>query len=257
MANDEDQPTAEEAEATPSAPQQQKRRRGLIIATGAAVAAVGALVALQIAPDRQSNLAEPDTLGGILTASASLVPMDPAVDPAVTGGALSVPGSSTSASPDTTPQDAGTKTPAAKNSKSMTVEEEIEAARDAAAKAGYPLRRPLVAKPKAQANGPVSVTNEGSLKKGASLRTVSARYDLTGQRELLWAAGKPEKVGQAECTQKFRFSNDSGPKERPTMLLCWRTSDAKSVLTVAVTREGRPSAKKTVAALEKKWKAMG
>ncbi|BCJ41846.1 hypothetical protein GCM10010168_75340 [Actinoplanes ianthinogenes] len=240
MANDDENLPASEG------PQQPRRRRGLIIATGAAALAVAGLVALQLAPDRQSDLAEPQTLNGLLPDQSSSAPISVAPSTATTddkrGGAQGV--------------ETGTPTP--KPSKSMSVKEEIKEAREAAAKAGYPLRRPLVSRPKAQANGPVEVTNKGSLKDdGATLRTVSAEYDLTGQRELLWAAGEPKKVGPAECTQKFRFDNDSKPKERPTMLLCWRTSDAKSVLTVAVSLKGRPSAEKTVAALQRKWKQMG
>ncbi|WP_328460488.1 hypothetical protein OHA21_29950 [Actinoplanes sp. NBC_00393] len=103
----------------------------------------------------------------------------------------------------------------------------------------------------------MSVTNTGTLRDGETLRVVSAKYDLTGQREMLWAADKGHKVGDASCTQRFRFSNDTKPTERPSMLLCWRTSEAKSVVTVAVTKEGRPSEEKTVAALQKEWMKLG
>ncbi|MBB4745726.1 hypothetical protein BJY16_009185 [Actinoplanes octamycinicus] len=247
MANvDENQPATD-------GPQQPRRRRGLIIATGAAALAVGGLVALQIAPDRQTDLAQPNTLNGLVPPSVSAAPAE-ASPSAGTGSAA--PDAGTTARGNALGVETGTATP--KATTSMSVQEEIEAARDAAAKAGYPLKRPLQPKPKTNASGPVEVTNKGTLKEdGATLRTVSARYDLTGQRELLWTAGESKKVGKAECTQTFRFDNDSKPKERSTMLLCWRTSDAKSVLTVAVTMKGRPSAKKTVAALEKKWKQMG
>ncbi|HEU4347088.1 MAG TPA: hypothetical protein VFR35_04790 [Actinoplanes sp.] len=139
-----------------------------------------------------------------------------------------------------------------------SVAQEIADARAAAARDGHPLQRPLTAAPGAAAAiGPVTVTNQGSLKTGGTMRVVSARYDLTGQRELLWAADRGKPVGSARCTQNFRFSNDAAPKERPSMVLCWRTSASRSVLTVAVASQGRPAAAKSVAVIDRRWAELG
>jgi hypothetical protein len=139
-----------------------------------------------------------------------------------------------------------------------TTEEQIAAARSAAAKDGFPLQRPLT-QPKvaAQAVAP-TVTNIGSLQRdGATMRVVSARYDLTGQRELSWAADNGEQVGDARCTQKFRFSDGGVVLEQATMLLCWRTSAGKSVITVAVVRQGRPSKSAGAATVDEQWAKLG
>jgi hypothetical protein len=139
-----------------------------------------------------------------------------------------------------------------------TTDEQIAAARSAAAKDGVPLQRPLTApKVVAQAMAP-TVTNIGSVRRdGAAMRIISAKYDLTGQRELAWAADNGERVGSARCTQKFHFSDGGAVRELPTMLLCWHTSAGKSVITVAVTREGRPSMPASVATIDEQWAELG
>jgi hypothetical protein len=144
-------------------------------------------------------------------------------------------------------------TPAPSVSQGLTAEQRIAAARAAASKAGFPLQRPIPQAGVAAADDTVRVSNSGSLASGGTLRVVTASYDLTGQRELAWAGDDGEPVGNARCTQRFHFSNDDEVKERPTMLLCWRTSADKSVVTVAVTRKGRPAKAVSVATIEKQW----
>lgn len=145
---------------------------------------------------------------------------------------------------------------AAMPTRSLSPEEadRVRKARDAA-KNKQPVLKPLTPKP-GLPTGAVEVTNTGSLKEGGSLRVVTAKWDLTGQRELLWAADKGERVGKARCTQTLRFSNNLEPKERPTVLLCWRTSKDRSVVTVAVNKEGRPSKKASVAEIQRQWAAL-
>ncbi|GAA2638303.1 hypothetical protein [Paractinoplanes durhamensis] len=143
-------------------------------------------------------------------------------------------------------------------SESGTVDERIKAAREYAAKHGSPVQHALTAAPNAAAPvGQVTVTNHGTFKEGGTTRVISARYDLTGQREMLWVADDGKKVGDAECTQKFRFSNESKGAERPTMVMCWRTSAKKSVIVVSVDAKGKPDASKSVATLNKRWAEMG
>jgi hypothetical protein len=104
----------------------------------------------------------------------------------------------------------------------------------------------------------LTVTRSGDLNTdGATLKVVSARLDLTGQRELSLAADEGLPVGDARCTQNFRFSADAPAVEKPTLLLCWRTSAARSVYTIATSVKGPPSAAASVAAINQRWAEMG
>jgi len=104
----------------------------------------------------------------------------------------------------------------------------------------------------------IHVTNSGTIKQDRrTLRVISAYGDLTGQRELAWAADTGHPVGAARCTQNFRFNPGSKVGERPTMLLCWRTSATKSVATIAVDLTHRPSEAESVATIDEVWRRMG
>ncbi|GGJ94744.1 hypothetical protein GCM10010123_25690 [Pilimelia anulata] len=125
--------------------------------------------------------------------------------------------------------------------------------RVAAAKAAprAPLAAPIR---KAATISGVQVAESGNLRKDRqTLRVVSARADLTGQRELAWVADGGAPVGTARCTQNFRFSTARPAKVRPTLLLCWRTSAARSAYTVMVNLNGRPSREASIAALDSAW----
>ncbi|GIF17757.1 hypothetical protein Ate02nite_04870 [Paractinoplanes tereljensis] len=138
-----------------------------------------------------------------------------------------------------------------------TPEERIKAAREAATKDGVGVKHPRTQETvTVKDDGGVVESNSGSLKTGGSMRIVSAPFDLTGRRELAWVAGKGRKVGNAECTDKIQLSNEDKPETRPMMLLCWRTSATKSVVTVAVVPKGRPNAATSVAELNKQWAKM-
>ncbi|MDT5039501.1 MAG: hypothetical protein QOE51_486 [Actinoplanes sp.] len=136
-----------------------------------------------------------------------------------------------------------------------STQQRIDAAR-AASKDGFPVQRALPQRVNAAADGSLTVTNDGSLATGGTMRVITARYDLTGQRELAWAADDGEAVGNAHCTQNFQFSSNVRPAERPTMLLCWRTSADRSVATVAVSKSGRPSKAVSVAEIDKQWRKL-
>jgi hypothetical protein len=116
-----------------------------------------------------------------------------------------------------------------------------------------PLPRPNEVVP----DSAITVSETGSLRAGGTLKVVSARADLTGQRELAWVADGGRTVGDAECSQKIRLSPDAPARVRPTLLLCWRTSGTKSVYTVAVNRKGRPSTRASIAALDRRWAELG
>jgi hypothetical protein len=140
-------------------------------------------------------------------------------------------------------------------SRSSSVDDEIRKAREKAAKDGYPLQRALTAAPHAE-SGPVSERSEGR-PDGGSLRIITAKFDLSGQRELLWAADRGKPVGDARCTQNFRFSNNVKPAIRPNLLLCWRTSADRSVATVLVDQKGKPSTAESLRIINREWAKLG
>jgi len=133
-----------------------------------------------------------------------------------------------------------------------TVEERVAAIKSTAAKAGPGVLRPL---PSASVAGDVTVTT--AARDGGTLKVVSARQDLTGYRELGWVADPGERVGRARCSDRIRLSVDAKATAHPTLLICWRTSTQKSVYTLAVKTDGRPSAKTSVAAIDKQWTRLG
>ncbi len=103
-----------------------------------------------------------------------------------------------------------------------------------------------------------TVTDSGSMPaEHHTMRVVSARANLAGQRELAWAADAGHRVGDAWCTQNFRFNPSEPARVRPTLLLCWHTSPTKTVYTVAVDVDHRPSEKASVALIDQVWAALG
>ncbi|XVU23493.1 hypothetical protein ACQPZJ_40555 [Actinoplanes sp. CA-054009] len=147
-----------------------------------------------------------------------------------------------------------TSSPTPTPSESLNVDEQIKKAREKAAKDGHPVQRALTAAPGAK-TGPVNKRNE-QLPNG-TLRVITAKHDLTGSGELLWAADKGKKTGSMSCTQNFKFSNNSKPSVRPNMLLCWRTSAGKSVVTVLVDQDGKPSTEKSAEVISSEWAKLG
>jgi hypothetical protein len=102
-----------------------------------------------------------------------------------------------------------------------------------------------------------TVSSSGSLPKDRrTLRVVSARSDLTGQEELGWVADDGHPVGTSRCSRNLRFVPDMPSKEHPTTLICWRTSATKSVYTILVDLEKRPSERASVATIDRVWSSM-
>jgi hypothetical protein len=188
----------------------------------------------------------------VVTNTGAQAPLAPAAS------ASAARSGSPSASAPTPRKSAASASHAAATPKPRTTAERIAAARGKAAKAADQVRRPLPPNGNVTVADGVTITNSGSLKKqGATLRLVSARTDLTGLRELAWAADDGVPVGDARCTQNFHFSGGAPAAEKPTLLLCWRTSPAKSVYTVAVVLKGRPSTATSVDAIDKQWTKLG
>jgi hypothetical protein len=132
---------------------------------------------------------------------------------------------------------------------------EILKARKKMEKEGVEVKRPLKKGGAAQAAN-VEATTEGSLSTGGIVRMVTAKEDLTGQRELAWVSGGITKYRDVPCSQTVRFSPDSPPEKKDNLLICWRTSAAKSVISIVVDPDGKPSRAKAVDALEKEWRSM-
>jgi hypothetical protein len=104
----------------------------------------------------------------------------------------------------------------------------------------------------------VTVTNYGSMPKDHhTLRVVSGRTDLSGRHELAWAADTGHPVREARCTQNFKIGPTASARVRPTMLMCWRTSASRSVFTVSVDLEQRPSEQESVDTIDKVWSTLG
>ncbi|MEU4241239.1 hypothetical protein [Actinoplanes sp. NPDC026619] len=90
-----------------------------------------------------------------------------------------------------------------------------------------------------------------------SLRIISARSDLTGRRELLWAADGGRPIDKVNCTQNLHFSDDARPAIQPNLLLCWRTSATRSVATLLSDRGGHPSIADSVDTIDREWAGLG
>ncbi|GAB2617329.1 hypothetical protein Aab01nite_30580 [Paractinoplanes abujensis] len=88
---------------------------------------------------------------------------------------------------------------------------------------------------------------------GGTIRVTSAGFDLTGEPELALAGDDGWAVGRARCTRTVRNEPGARPRVVPSTLVCWRVSPRRSVVTVAITSQGRPSSGETVAALEREW----
>ncbi|MBG0560167.1 hypothetical protein [Actinoplanes aureus] len=154
----------------------------------------------------------------------------------------------------TSPSPRPSKTPP---SLSPSEKERVAKVRKSAVVGKVEIKRGMQPRPEASVDD-LQITNSGNIKKDRStMRVVSARGDLTGQRELAWVAGKGEPVGNGvSCTQRIRLQNNKKAGVRENLLLCWRLSAERSVYTVAVDLDGNPSRRKSVAAILKRWKTM-
>ena len=104
----------------------------------------------------------------------------------------------------------------------------------------------------------VTVTDLGSMPKDHhTLRIVSARGDLAGQRELKWAADTGHPVGTARCTKNLRVGQYASAAVKPTVVLCWRLSPHRSVYTLAVDVDHPPSEQASVTKINEVWGQLG
>jgi hypothetical protein len=223
------------------------RRRNQVVLGAVGLAAVlggGAYVITAQVMEHRNSTTTSDTgaLAPMITPASGTPAETPSAD---ASGAASATASASAAPPSATPAP----------SRSTDVDEQIRKAREKAAKDGYPLQRALTAAPHAE-SGPISERSEPR-PNGGSLRIITAKFDLSGQRELLWAADHGKPVGDARCTQNFHFSNTMKPTIRPNLLLCWRTSADRSVATVMVDQRGKPSTAESVQIIDREWAKLG
>ncbi len=135
---------------------------------------------------------------------------------------------------------------------SADVRRQIKAARSAAAADGHPLQRPLTVAGEAQT--PPGLSERTETTRDGTIRVVSAKGDLTDQREMLLAADSGQPVGHSHCTNNLRFSAGAPPRKLAGLLLCWRISGARSVLTLATAKGGhKPSADASTAIIDQEW----
>jgi hypothetical protein len=136
------------------------------------------------------------------------------------------------------------------------VAKEIDEARRKMAEDGVKVQRAITPSVTTSA-ADIKVRQKGSLQKGGIVRIVTARGDLTGQRELAWVSGGIQKYDGVPCSSTIKVSADRPAEKKANLLICWRTSEKKSVISIVVDPDGHPSAEKAVTALDEKWRSMG
>ena len=255
----EDRPDAEGDAGRPQPQATRKRHRTIAAAGAAGLAAVVGVGAVLLAT-RDDDSVTRDT-----AAPAPVVVASPAVTVEPTAEIDSIPGASLGPSPSqaavspAASRSASARTPASRPTAEspQRVREEIEQARKQAARDGYPLRRALTPSPGAARNAAAVSEETRPLLGGGTMRVISAKSDLSGQQEMLWAADQGKPAGSARCTQNFRFAQNDKPAVRPTMLLCWRITDERSVVVLSVAPNGAPAQTQTLNALDTQWDRLG
>ncbi|WP_250033357.1 hypothetical protein [Paractinoplanes maris] len=89
--------------------------------------------------------------------------------------------------------------------------------------------------------------------RSSRIRVTSAGFDLTGKPELSIVGDPGWEVGAARCTKTVRSATGEQVRVMPSVLVCWRTSPRRSVVTVATAKRGRPSSGESVAVIDREW----
>ena len=185
----------------------------------------------------------------------ALAPLIPAVAPGTTtAGTRPVPAIATTLAP--APGVAPAESPAADPGRADAGRADAgraDAARPASARPGGQGRTAGAVEPQplAAAGGPVdagAVSSSTLTTAEGSIRVTTAKADLAERSDLLLAADG----GDGRCTRNLRIG---APDARvvPDMLLCWRTSATRSVITLATATRGRPSEMASLAVLDREW----
>jgi hypothetical protein len=146
------------------------------------------------------------------------------------------------------------RSPIPETSPSLSLAQRIAIAQPAATGVAVPSALPSQFAVSAVPPEVVSVIDIGSMKRdGATLRLVSALGDLTGRRELSWVADAGLSVGDGYCSQNFHYSAPVTPGLNPSLMICWRVTPVKSVISVAVSKTATPSAQAGITAIDRQW----
>jgi len=86
-----------------------------------------------------------------------------------------------------------------------------------------------------------------------SIRIVTAKGDLTGKLELAWAADKGAAVGDDRCTQNVQLTPNGRAAVRPTLALCWRTSENLSAYVLLIDPKHQVTVAEAAKALDAAW----
>jgi hypothetical protein len=137
------------------------------------------------------------------------------------------------------------------------VTERLNDARDANERLGTTVRRPRAKTVTNVDSSKVRRVEKGTLMDDRrTMRVVSSRQDLTDYAELGWVGDEGVPYGSARCSRTIQIS-DKPAAEKPTLMICWRTTPKKSVYTITVDLRKNPTPHEGVEALEKEWKRMG
>ena len=99
----------------------------------------------------------------------------------------------------------------------------------------------------------------GSAGTGKTIRVVAARTDLTGKLEQAWAVDNGTHTGSVSCTHDTKLTAGGKAFERPTLLVCWRTTSDLSAYALVIDPKAKTPVPDAdgVAAVETAWKAAG
>ena len=220
---------------------QRRRQIGVAVVGAAAVLSGGAYAVTTLLAHRDSTVTgEAEALAPMVT-PATRMPVPPATMPARGPRPASLSAVRQSSRPSPTPVP------------TLMPDREVAAAQVSRLLAAP---RTVPSDGVAAAGEVITVANERGLD-GSAIRVVSARYDLTGGGRRLIAADDGRPAGVARCTQNFRIGGGPVAQTRSAVLLCWRVSAGKSVVTVATREEGRPAAVASVAVIERVWGLLG
>jgi hypothetical protein len=214
-----------------------ERRRKLLVTglAGAAVVVAGAgFLAGRMMSPAQTVLPEPAALAPMTLATSATTPEVESDQPFVTRTPQGFrPAKPVERSPAATPKRAGSPAPGGPR---------VSAAAGGLVEQG--------------ARGGISEWTE-ALENG-TVRIVTARRDLAGERELRLAGDPGQLVGGGvRCTSDVRLATGVPEERRPAVLLCWRTSAARSVITMAVVSRGEPPTAASVAIVGREWARLG
>ncbi|SDT79109.1 hypothetical protein [Actinoplanes derwentensis] len=221
------------------APQRSARRRkqAIVAVAGAAALLAGAgFLVTQLMNEQQPGLPEP----------AALAPMTP---PVTTEPTTAAPMASPTRTPKTTRQAVPVQISPMPPPPPASLEPGYPDPGDGLSTGGVAAAEPLYPEPDLD-DQPIGERTE-ALGSG-TIRILSARRDLTSERQTLLSRDVGHAVGRGiRCTTEIRFGTGI-PAGDPGILVCWRTSASRSVITIGQNTDTASS----ISVLSREWQAM-